>query len=143
MSDRIKVLFLCTGNSCRSQMAEGLLREMTDDRVEVVSAGTEPAERVHPLAVETMADRGIDISAQYPKLVDQFLEEDIDYVITTCAGAAESCPAFLGAKQTLHWPLPDPARAEGTPEEIKAVFGETADELDRRLREQFADYLKK
>lgn len=133
-----RVLFLCTGNSCRSQMAEGLLRHLGEGRYEVFSAGTRPAERVHPLAVETMAERGIDISAHRPKLLDEFAGQTFDLLITTCDSANEECPYYPGAKARLHWSLPDPAKATGTDEEVRAAFREAADDLQRRISELVA-----
>ncbi len=130
-----RVLFLCTGNSCRSQMGEGLLRELGGGEYEAASAGTRPAGRVHPLAVETMAERGIDISGQVPKPLEEFAGQTFDLLITTCDGANEECPYYPGAKARLHWSLPDPAAAVGTEAEVRAAFREVADDLERRIRE--------
>ena len=133
-STETRVLFLCTGNSCRSQMGEGFLRELGGGRFEVHSAGTEIADRVHPLAVKAMAEVGIDISAQEPKDLGVFDDEAFDLVITVCDGAKQSCPMFLGANENVHWSLEDPADAEGTEEERMAFFREIRDEIHRRVR---------
>jgi arsenate reductase len=133
MSDTTRVLFLCTGNSCRSQMGEGFLRELGGDDFEVHSAGTEIAERVHPLAVKAMAEEEIDISDQEPKDLGRYDDEQFDLVITVCDGAKQSCPMFLGANEDVHWSLEDPAEAEGTDEEKMAFFREIRDEIRRRV----------
>lgn len=118
----MKILILCTGNSCRSQMAEGFLKSF-DKGLEVYSAGTEPASEVHPKAIQVMQEAGIDISNNKPKLVDEFISDSFDYVITVCDGANETCPAFMGTvKNRLHIGFEDPAYAKGTPEEILTVF---------------------
>lgn len=127
-----RVLFLCTHNSARSQMAEGLLRGLAGDRFEVVSAGTE-ATRVRPEAISAMADLGIDISRQESKTLDRYLEETFDYVVTVCDEANEACPFFPGAKKRLHWSLPDPSKAVGTEEERLGVFRSVRDELRARI----------
>lgn len=103
----MRVLVLCTGNSARSQMAEGLFRTLGAGRVEAFSAGTKPRDAVHPMAIHVMAESGIDISAQRPKDVDRFVGQTFDYVITVCDRAKESCPVIPGAKM-LHWTFPDP-----------------------------------
>lgn len=128
----MRILFLCTGNSCRSQMAEGFARQLLKEW-DVWSAGTRPAERVHPLAVQVMAEKGIDISTQYPKTISD-VPRPVDVVVTLCGEAAEECPIFPGARETEHWGLPDPARATGTPQEVLQVFREVRDEIERRLR---------
>lgn len=133
---KLRVLFLCTGNSCRSQMAEGVLRRLAGDRFEVYSAGITPAARVHPRAVAVMAERGIDLGGQYPKSVEEFAGQEFDYVITTCEGAREACPFFPGGGKRLHWPLPDPAAATGTEEEVRTAFRQVADEVEARLRRE-------
>ena len=132
MPDPTRVLFLCTGNSCRSQMGEGFLRGLGGERFEAHSAGTEIAERVHPLAVKAMAEEGIDISAQEPKSLEVYDDQTFDLVITVCDGAKQSCPMFLGANENVHWSLEDPADAEGTEEERMAFFREIRDEIRRR-----------
>jgi arsenate reductase len=125
----MKVLILCTGNSCRSQMAEGFLKSF-DPEIEVFSAGTAPSDRVHPKAIEVMKEVGIDLSAHTPQKVDEFLEETFDYVITVCGHAQENCPVFTGSvKQQLHIGFDDPAEATGTEEEIYAEFRRIRDEI--------------
>ncbi len=125
----MKILILCTGNSCRSQMAEGFLKSFNPD-FEVVSAGTNPSAEVHPKAIEVMHESFIDISNNKPKNVEQFLNEAFDYVITVCGGANESCPAFTGdVKHRLHIGFDDPAEATGTEEEILSVFRHVRDEI--------------
>ena len=132
-----KILILCTGNSCRSQMAEGFLRAF-DDSLMVESAGTKPAVRVHPNAVKVMAELGVDLNTNFPKSVDQFLDQEFDYVITVCGGAKESCPTFIGkVKNKLHIGFEDPDEAEGTDEEILTEFKRIRDEI---LRDFFAFY---
>lgn len=140
-SRRISVLVLCTGNSARSQMAEGFLRSF-DKRLEVQSAGTEPAPRVNPYAVRAMKEAGIDISAGKPKHVGQFLDQPFDYVITVCGEADESCPNFRGkVGKRLHIGFPDPAKAAGSDEHIMAVFREVRNDIERRFREFYRDEL--
>lgn len=118
----MKILVLCTGNSCRSQMAEGFLKSF-DSNIQVFSAGTQPSEKVHDLAIEVMKEVGIDLSANYPKSVDMFLNDEFDFVITVCGGAQESCPAFLGkVHKRLHLGFDDPAEAKGSKEEIINEF---------------------
>jgi arsenate reductase len=125
----MKILILCTGNSCRSQMAEGFLKSFNPD-FEVVSAGTNPSSEVHPKAIEVMHESFIDISNNKPKHVEQFLNQAFDYVITVCGGANESCPAFTGdVKQRLHIGFDDPAEATGTEEDILSVFRRVRDEI--------------
>jgi arsenate reductase len=131
--EKTKVLFLCTHNSARSQMAEGLVRHLAGDRFEVMSAGTE-ATHVRPLAVRAMDEVGIDISGQESKTLDRYLGEPFDYVITVCEEANEACPFFPGAAERLHWSLPDPAAAQGTEEERLEVF--------RSVRDLLRDYIE-
>jgi len=128
-----RVLFLCTGNSARSQMAEGLLRQMAGVDFEVSSAGTHPA-GLNPLAVEAMRESGIDISTHESKTIDRFLNEPFDYVITVCDRAKESCPMFPGAATMLHWSFEDPAAAEGPEAQRQAVFRKIRDEIRERIR---------
>jgi arsenate reductase len=124
-----KILVICTGNSCRSQMAEGFLKSF-DKSLEVFSAGTHPADKVNPNAVKVMKEIGIDISHHVPELVDQYIEEEWDYVITVCGGAKEVCPAFTGkVKNRLHIGFDDPADAVGTEEEVMAVYRRVRDEI--------------
>ncbi len=131
----MKILILCTGNSCRSQMAEGFLKAF-DSNLEVYSAGTEPSNEVHPKAVIVMSEMGIDISKNYPKNVDQFLDQKFDFVITVCGGAKESCPAFSGkVMNKIHIGFDDPADATGTEEEIFAEFRRIRDEIERDFGE--------
>lgn len=131
----MRVLFLCTGNSARSQMAEGLLRHLSKGRIEALSAGTQPRPEVHPLAVDTMRDRyGINITAQRPKLVDTYIGQRIDYVITVCDNAAESCPVFPGNTERIHWSFPDPAAVEGSTDEQRHAFECVAADISGRLR---------
>ncbi len=127
----MKILILCTGNSCRSQMAEGFLKSF-DATIEVHSAGTAPSTEVHPKAVVVMQEIGIDLSANYPKKVDEFLDQEFDYVLTVCSGAKESCPTFTGkVKHQLHIGFDDPADATGTEEEIYSEFRRIRDEIKR------------
>ena len=129
-----RVLFLCTHNSSRSQMAEGLLRTIAGDRFDVFSAGTESTE-VQPLAIEAMRERGIDISGQSSKTLDAFAGQRFDYVITVCDQANESCPVFPGATERMHWNFDDPRAATCTAEERLAVFRRVRDEIRERLLE--------
>ena len=134
-----RVLFLCTHNSARSQMAEGWLRHLAGDRYEVASAGTE-ATRVRPLAARAMAEVGVDLSGHSSKTLDRFLAEPWDYVITVCDDANEACPLFPGGKQRLHWSFPDPSKATGTEEEQLAVYRRVRDAVRARIeRELLAD----
>jgi thioredoxin type arsenate reductase len=130
---RVRVLFLCTHNSARSQMAEGILRHLAGDQVQVASAGTEVI-RVHPLAIKTMEARNIDISRQRSKRSDEFLDQQFDYVITVCDNARETCPVFAGAPEHIHWSIPDPSNVEGDEKEREAAFQRAADELLTRIR---------
>ncbi len=130
--DKQHVLFLCTHNSARSQMAEGLLRHLAADRFEAFSAGTE-ATHVRPLAVHAMAELGIDISDQESKTFDRYLGEPFDAVITVCDQANESCPLFLGAKERLHWSFPDPSKATGTEDDQLAVYRSVRDAIRDRI----------
>lgn len=130
----MKILILCTGNSCRSQMAEGFLKSF-DSKLEVSSAGTAPSDRVHPKALEVMLEKGIDLSDHYPQQVDEFLDNTFDYVITVCGHAKENCPVFLGeVKQHLHIGFDDPAEATGTEEEVYAEFRRIRDEIQEKMR---------
>jgi arsenate reductase len=133
-SQRSRVLFLCTHNSARSQMAEGLLRHVAGDRFEAMSAGTE-ATRVRPLAVRAMEELGIDISGQESKTLNRYLQESFDYVITVCDDANEACPFFPGAANRLHWSFEDPSRVEGSEEERLAVFRAVRDRIRERIKD--------
>ncbi len=130
--NKTRVLFLCTHNSARSQMAEGLLRELAGYRFEVFSAGTE-ATHVRPLAVAAMRETGVDISGQESKTLDQYLGEDFEYVVTVCDDANESCPVFPGAKERLHWSFEDPSKASGDEEARLAVFRRVRGEIQTRI----------
>jgi arsenate reductase len=129
---KLRVLFLCTHNSARSQMAEGLLRALGGDRFEAHSAGTE-ATRVRPLATKTMAELGIDISTQTSKTLDPYVDQKFDYVITVCDDANESCPIFPNATHRVHWSLADPSKASGTDEQQLAVYRLVREELRARI----------
>lgn len=128
-----RVLFLCTHNSARSQMAEGLLRKMAGDRFEVYSAGTEQT-RVQPLAIEAMREIGIDISGHTSKTLDAFEGQSFDYVITVCDRANESCPIFPGGAERIHWSFEDPTAATGTDEQKLRAFRTVRDSIQQRLR---------
>ena len=132
MSSKTRVLFLCTHNSARSQMAEGLLRRLAGNRFEVYSAGTE-ATGVRPQAVDVMNEIGIDISGQQSKTLQQYLGQPFDYVITVCDAANEACPVFPGAKQRLHWSIEDPAAAVGSEEERLRVFRSVRDNIKEHI----------
>lgn len=127
-----RVLVLCTHNSARSQMAEGFIRSLAGDRIEVASAGTE-ATRVHPLAVRAMEELGIDLRGHSSKTLDRFLGERWDYVITVCDSANERCPLFPGAGVRLHWSFDDPSAAQGMDEERLAAFRRVRDSIHARL----------
>ena len=129
---KTNVLFLCTGNSCRSQMAEGLLRHLAGERFEVASAGTQPA-GLNPGAISAMQELGIDISHHRSKHLDEFMSHRFDYVITVCDRAKESCPVYPWAGSLLHWSFDDPTAATGTEEERKAVFRRVRDEIAGRI----------
>lgn len=131
-----RALILCTGNSCRSQMAEAFLNYFGEGRLEAQSAGTRPSAEVHPLAVEVMREEGLDISFARPKSVDEFIGQDFDYVITVCDNARETCPIFSGkVGQKLHVGFEDPAEAVGSEEEILAKFREVRDQIKTKFRE--------
>jgi arsenate reductase len=126
-----KILILCTGNSCRSQMAEGFLKSF-DESLEVYSAGTKPAEKVNPFAVKAMKEIGIDISKGIAENVDKYLSQSFDYVITVCDNAKETCPVFIGnVKHHLHIGFDDPADAVGSEEEVMPVYRRVRDEIKR------------
>ena len=139
-----KVLFLCTGNSARSQMAEGYLRHVAGDHFEPLSAGIEP-KGLNPLAVEAMREIGIDISQQHSKDVVSLLGLHVPFVVTVCDNAKERCPIFPGTWEFLHWSFDDPAAAVGTHEERLAVFRRVRDEIIRHVNERFVqgDILRK
>ena len=128
-----RILVLCTGNSCRSQMAEGWLRHLGGEAIEVDSAGSRPAGYVHPLAVRVMAEAGVDISGQRSKPMSDFLSQSFDYVITLCDDAAEACPVFPGRATRLHWGFEDPADAEGDEAQRLEVYRRVRDGLRTRV----------
>lgn len=123
------VLILCTGNSCRSHMAEGILRAAAGDLVEVQSAGSNPSGYVHPKAIEAMKELGIDISSHSSKHMNEFLNRKVDTVITVCGNADQACPMFPGQVNRYHWGFNDPAHATGTDDEIMSVFRKVRDEI--------------
>jgi arsenate reductase len=131
-----RVLFLCTHNSARSQMAEGLLRSLYGERYEVFSAGTEPRE-VNPNSIEVMRETGIDISNHYSKNVKDFIGEDFEYVITVCGSSEKSCPFFPGGRKQLHKDFEDPSSFSGNKEEVQAKFRKIRDELKEWIKELF------
>jgi arsenate reductase len=133
MPDKKRILFLCTGNSARSQMAEGLMRHLAGDAYEIHSAGTHPV-GVNPLAIEAMREIGIDISHQRSKLLDEFLSQPFDFIITVCDRANETCPVFPGDAARIHWSFDDPAAAGGSDEERLNVFRRVRHEIATRLR---------
>ena len=123
------ILILCTGNSCRSHLAEGILRAAVGEAAEVASAGSDPAGYLHPMAVEVMKEIEIDISAHTSKHLDEFLQREVNTVITVCGNADQACPIFPGQAEKHHWPFNDPAKATGSEEEIRAVFRRVRDEI--------------
>lgn len=133
MSKPIRVLFLCTGNSARSQMAEGLLRHLGGSRFEAFSAGTDPRP-LHPLAVKAMDELGVDISKQNSKSLSVFQDQHFDYLITVCDRARDNCPTFPGDSGQIHWGFDDPAEATGSEIERMLVFREVRNEIEKRLR---------
>lgn len=132
------ILVLCTGNSCRSHLAEGLLREAAGDLFEIASAGSKPAGYVHPLAIRAMAEVGLDISKHHSKHMGEFLDRPVETVITVCGNADQACPIFPGQVNRHHWPFDDPAHATGTEEEQLAVFRRVRNEI-RRVFTAYAD----
>ncbi len=132
MSNRKRVLILCTGNSARSQIAEGLLRELVGDRFEVMSAGVTPT-AVRSEAIKVMSEIGIDISSHRPKSIDEFAAQTFDYVITVCDNAKQQCPIFAGSMQRIHWGLVDPAEVGHDQETRLRAFREARDDLRERL----------
>jgi arsenate reductase len=130
-----KVLFLCTGNQARSQMAEGLLRARSGSSLDVVSAGSKPKEAVHPLAIKALAEIEIEIPEARPKDAKQFLGEEFDYIITLCDNARDECPHIPGDGTRIHWSLSDPAAATGTDEDRLISFRAVRDEISRRIDE--------
>jgi arsenate reductase len=131
------ILILCTGNSCRSHLAEGILRQALGAEYDVASAGSKPAGYVHPLGIKAMAEIGIDISSHTSKHMDEFLKQSVETVITVCGNADQACPMFPGQLNRHHWGFDDPAHATGTEEEIMTVFRRVRDEI-RRVFEAYA-----
>jgi arsenate reductase len=138
VTDTVHVLFLCTGNSCRSQMAEGWTRELGGSAVAVESAGIE-AHGKNPRAIAVMAEAGVDISGQESTIVDDAMLRRTDVVVTVCGHADEVCPALPAGVRKIHWPLADPAKAPGSEEQIMAAFRATRDEVERRVRGLLAE----
>ncbi|MGE3315620.1 MAG: arsenate reductase ArsC [Planctomycetaceae bacterium] len=128
-----KVLILCTGNSCRSQMAEALWNDLGNGNWQAESAGSRPSGYVHPLAIKAMEEIGIDISANQSKSLDRFRDQSFDLVVTVCDNAREACPVFPGAARTLHWPFDDPADAVGADDEKMKMFRRVRDEIRGRI----------
>ncbi len=139
MQKKIKVIFVCTGNSCRSQMAEGLLRNMAGDRFEVFSAGTHPS-RVHPMSIRVMKEIGIDISTHTSDPLDKYFGYGINYVITLCDNVREFCPTFPGDSKKIHWSIDDPFRSWRNDHKIIGRYRKTRDEIQERL-EQFIELI--
>lgn len=138
----MKILILCTGNSCRSQMAHGFLQSYDKD-LEVYSAGTAPATRVHPMAIKVMKEVGVDLTPHTPKSVELFLNQTWDFVITVCGGANENCPTFIGqVKKRLHIGFDDPAEAIGTEEEVIQEFRRIREEILSSFRTFYNEYIK-
>src|SRR5437868_819140 len=134
MSKKRRILFLCTGNSCRSQMADGIMNKIGSKRFEAYSAGSDPAGYVHPMAIETMAAMHIDISKNTSKSLDVFLNQPWNLIITVCDNAKEACPIFPGQPVTAHWGFEDPAKFEGTDEEKRRYFAQIAMQIEWRIR---------
>ena len=132
---KLRVLFLCTGNAARSQMAETILREMSKAQIEVCSAGSHPRHEIHPMAREAIQKLfRIDMAGQRPKSVEAFVGERFDYVITVCDRAADQCPVFPDDPERIHWGFEDPAAAAGTPEDRQRVFNRVSNEIAARIR---------
>ncbi len=136
LKTKLKVLFVCTHNSCRSQMAEGLMNALLGDKYEAASAGTEPS-KVNEKAVAALKEIGIDISCHRSKSIDEFKASDFDFVVTVCDSAKQACPYIAGAEKMIHKSFIDPSNAVGTPEETAAAFRETRDEIRSWLIEFF------
>lgn len=139
MKKKIKVIFVCTGNSCRSQMAEGLLRHLDNDRFEVLSAGTHPS-RVHPMSIRVMKEIGIDVSTHTSDPLDKYFGYGINYVITLCDNAREFCPTFPGNAKKIHWRIDDPFRSWDNDHKIIGQYRQTRDEIQERI-EQFIELI--
>ena len=138
MTEKHRVLFLCTGNSARSQMAEGLVNHLMGERWRAFSAGTRPSGYVHPLAIKVMAELGIDITVQHSKSTEKFRGADFDLVVTVCDNAAKNCPTWLGKGKPVHIGFPDPAAAEGGEAARTQIFRQVRD----AIRTQVLDYLE-
>ncbi len=134
MNDKPLVLILCTGNSCRSHLAEGVLRHYAGDFLEVASAGSKPAGYVHPLAIRVMQEIGLNISSHHSKHMNDFLGRQVETVITVCGNADQACPMFPGQVNRHHWPFDDPAHATGSEEELLKVFRRVRDEIVAAFR---------
>jgi len=134
MREPARVLFICTGNSARSQMAEGFARHLGQGRIEAHSAGMEPS-RMNPVAIAVMREKGIDISQQYSKAFDETLAGQMDLVVTVCGNADERCPVLPPEVNRVHWPLEDPATARGTDDEILTTFRQVRDQVESRVQE--------
>ncbi|MCZ6776206.1 MAG: arsenate reductase ArsC [Ignavibacteria bacterium] len=137
-----KVLIVCTGNSCRSQMAEGWVRHYSGGKIEAYSAGTRPGLSVQPLAIQVMNEKGVDISSHRPKSVDEFLSEDLDYVVTVCDNAREDCPVIAGQHTTMHMPFEDPSGFVGTNEERLVQFRKARDQIGTSMKRLASSILK-
>ncbi len=138
----MRILVLCTGNSCRSQMAHGFLQSF-DSHLEVYSAGTSPAEHVHPMAISVMSEVGIDISNHIPQKVEQYLNEQWDYVITVCGGANETCPTFVGkVGKRIHIGFDDPSKVIGSKDFVISEFRRVRDDIRKAFCEFYATYVK-
>ncbi len=132
---RLRVLFICTGNSARSQIAEALLRQLSGGRIDVFSAGSSPRPAIHPMARQVLRDiYRIDSSGHYPKSWDRYLKEPFDFTITVCDRTAESCPVFPGDPERIRWGFPDPAEVAGSEDEQRRTFERTASDMASRLR---------
>lgn len=129
-----RVLFICTGNSARSQISESLLRLLGDGKFEAKSAGTYPASEVNPFALEVLKERGASVEGLHPKTIDRFAGQEFHLVVTVCDNAKQECPSFPRTKKMDHWSLKDPAAFEGTYDEILSKFRETRDEIERRIK---------
>lgn len=138
LTNKPTVLILCTGNSCRSHLAEGILRATAGEILNVQSAGSKPAGYVHPLSIKVMQEIGIDISKHHSKHLDEFLKQDVETVITVCGNADQACPIFPGQANRHHWLFVDPAHAKGSEEEVLQVFRQVRDEI-KRVFEAYAD----
>ena len=138
----MRIIVLCTGNSCRSQMAHGFLQSF-DRRIEVYSAGTSPAEHVHPIAISVMSEVGIDISNHIPQKVEQYLNEQWDYVITVCGGANETCPTFVGkVGKRIHIGFDDPSKVIGSKDFVISEFRRVRDDIKKAFCEFYATHVK-